>query len=178
MPPAHQHQLVGCALETLCQPGQIVEQILRRQPDLLVGGPQHLGHLRHHRPEVDAVGFCLQLLQRQPVRVLAVPVSEGAGAQREIQNALGATVLVVFADLCAVESLGERHVIEESVVDRRDVDVLGGHAGAKSRQPDQDLPLMRPIRIVRLEHRRRVVGDAVDREVEDQIVVVRLFQRR
>ena len=36
----------------------------------------------------------------------------------------------------------------------------------------------RPVRILGREHRRRVVRDAVDREVEDQVVVVRLLERR
>ena len=90
----------------------------------------------------------------------------------------GPPCVVVLADLGAVESLGERHVVEEPVVDGRDVDVLGGRARAQPRQPDQDLPLAGTVRFFGLEHRRRVVGDAVDREVEDQVVVVRLFQRR
>src|SRR6476620_3816898 len=116
------------------------------------------------------------------IGILAVAVSERSGAQREVEDALGSTCqtnrVIVLADGRAIETLGVRHVVEEAVVDGRDVDVLGGRAGAQTGQPDQDFPRLGPVPVLRREHRRRVVRDAVDREVEDQVVVVRLLERR
>jgi hypothetical protein len=55
----------------------------------------------------------------------------------------------VLADGRAIETLGVRHLVEEAVVDGRDVDVLGGRAGAQTRQPDQDFPLLGPVPVLR-----------------------------
>ena len=112
----------------------------------------------------------------EAARLALVQDAKARGLEDALRPTSQSDRVVVLPNFPAVEPLGEGHVVEEPVVDSHDVDVLGGRTGAQPRQPDQDLPLLRPIG-VRLEHRGRVVRDAVDREVEDQIVVVRLLQR-
>ena len=90
MASAHQNQFRGDTVEAFGQPGQVVEQVLRRQPDLAVRCPEHGRDLRDHRAEVDAVRLGLQLVEGDTVGVIAVPVTEGAGAQREVEDPLGA----------------------------------------------------------------------------------------
>ncbi len=178
MPAADEHQVVGSAIEPVGQPGQVVEQVLRREPDLLVGGPKHLGHSGNHGAVVDSVRMLLEFRQGQPVGILAVPVAERGGAQRQVEHALRATVVVVLADLGTVEPLGEAQVIEPAVVERSDVDLLGRSAGAQPGQPDQDLPFLRRIWVFAREHRRRVPGEAVDRGTQQQVGGMCLLERR
>jgi hypothetical protein len=48
MAPADQHQLIGCAVEALGEPGQVVEQVLRGE-NLAVRSAENLGDLRRMR---------------------------------------------------------------------------------------------------------------------------------
>jgi hypothetical protein len=134
MSSAHQDQWLGGPFQARGQPRQVIEQVLRGEPDFLVGGAQDFGQLGHHGPEVDSVRVGLEHVQREPAGVLAVLVPEGSGSQREVEHPLRAAfqagIVVELADRRAVEAAGEGQVVEEAIVDRGDVDVLGGCAGA------------------------------------------------
>ena len=95
-----------------------------------------------------------------------------------LQHSRGCKGRTLGPHLGSVETLGETQVVEEPVVDGGHVDIFGGGAGAQPGQPDQDLPLVGGILVRSGEDRRRVVRHAVDGEVEDQVVVVGLLQRR
>lgn len=58
-----------------------------------------------------------------PAGVFAVAGPERSGARREIQDPLGAAAVVELADLGTVDSPGEGEAVEETVVDRRGVDI-------------------------------------------------------
>ena len=92
VPAAHQDQRFGRSLHSRRQPRQVIEQVLRGEPDLLVRGAQDVGQLGHHRSEVDSVRVGLEHVQREPAGVLAVLVPEGSGSQREVEHPLRAAV--------------------------------------------------------------------------------------
>ena len=77
--------------------GRSAVMYVGREHDLAVGRLQHLGEPRHHRAEVDAVRRGLHLVEVEPVGILAVAVTARAGAQRQVEQALGTAVVVVLA---------------------------------------------------------------------------------
>ena len=107
VPSADQHQFVGGAVQPAREAQQVVQQMRRRQPHLGVRRAQDARQLRHHRPEIDAVGVGLRPVERQPAGVIAVAVPERTGAQAQVQDPLGDAAIVVPADRRAVEALGE-----------------------------------------------------------------------
>ena len=119
----------------------------------------------------------LDLLQGEAVRVRAVAVAERAGAQREVEEPLGPALVVLLAQRRSVEALHHRQDVEEAVVDAGDVDLGHRLAEAGAGQPDQDLPLARAVGVDG-EDRRRVLRAAADGELPDEVVVVRLLERR
>ena len=76
---------------------------------------------------------------------------------------------------------GQRHLAADQRPDDELVPGLevgvGALAGGDRGEPQDDLPLLRLARRRPVEDRRRVVGDAADRELVEREVVVRLRQR-
>ena len=130
VPSAHQNQIIGFAGQSGGQARQVVEQVLRCQSDPLIGGAEDLGHLRDHRSEVDSIWLFLEFGQGESIWHLAIEISERTGAQRQVENAFRSAVAVVTADLCSVQTLRETQIVEEPVVDRCHIDILGRSARA------------------------------------------------
>ena len=75
--------------ERLAQPRHVGQQQLGRQLDLAALGAQDLGDPRLQRPEVDPVRRVLERGERQPALARAEQVAVGAGAQLQVEQALG-----------------------------------------------------------------------------------------
>ena len=107
------------------------------------------------RAEVDAVRAALQHGEREALRLGAEAVAVGADAQHEVEHTLGAAArlerLEQLGRLAAgdaragVADLALHQRVDDEVVERLDVGVRA-LAGEDARQPQEDLPLGRPLR--------------------------------
>ena len=161
------HAAVAGSVERRPQARHILGDRLGRQLDLAAGGAQDLRDTRLERAEVDAVRRGLEVGQRQVV---------GAGAQRQVEQALGAAASVEHVgDGLRVDPGAARALLGDEAVDRVDVGV-GTLARDDRGQAQHRLPLVRHAgRLV--QQRGRVVRHVAHGQLVEGDVVVGVLER-
>ena len=146
---------------------------------------QHLRQPRLQRAQVDAVRAASSCVERQAVRVGAEAVAVGAGAQHEVEQALGPARGSERGHQLR-PGRGPRRASAGPAASRRasspatmsssaSTSASGPWPAAIAGQPQQHLPLGHRVR-PELEQRRRVVGDVAHRELVEREVVVRALR--
>ena len=147
MAAAHQHDPVVAA-QPAVQPAHVGGDVGRGHLDLARRGVEYLGHPGHHRPEVEAVGVVLEVLEGQPAGVLAVAVAAMAHPDHEVGHPLGTGDVVVRQHMLGVEAEEQAQPGEEPVVDGALVDLVVGLASHQSAHPHENLPLVGAVAVV------------------------------
>src|SRR5690606_29585149 len=93
----------------------------------------------------------------------------------QVEQALGAAVVVLVHDLGGVHAPGLAQRGEEAVVEHPHVDVVGGEAGDHRPEAGEDLPLGGAV-VGGREDGRREVGDRAGRPHGDEVVEVGLLE--